>query len=246
MFSILTAIVSGIAVATLFRLTLVHSLPAAILPGVVALLAVLIILVRRIGAQLNPIMEEAQRHMKGGRRELALASLRSGLRLKTWHPLLEGQLRAQIGALEYVNGDLDDAISELSRSSLRPWESRGFLGCAYYKKNDDAAMTKAFEEAVKSGKDDSLSWTVYAYCLNGRNKNDKAIAVLERGAKQLPKDARLTANLEALKTGKKLKVSGYGDRWASFLLDGAMPGIPKQARGFAQRPGFRQRPQRRR
>jgi len=43
-----------------------------------------------------------------------------------------------------------------------------------------------------------------------------------------------------------MKVAPYGDRWPRFGLDGSKPGVPKQMRGFAQRPGFRQRPQRKR
>jgi tetratricopeptide (TPR) repeat protein len=224
---------------------LVHTTAGAITPAVIATLVAAVLIMRSVGKKITPAVEEAQRHLKAGRRELALASLRGGLKQRLWHPLLEGQLRAQIGALQYASGELDQAIFELKRAAPRPWESRAYLGCALFKKRDEAGMKQAFERAVKVGKGDGLSWTLYAWCLAARGKKDEAAAVLERAIKQLPADQRLKTNLELVQGGKKMKVAPYGDRWASFALDGSVPGVPKAARGFAQRPGFRQKPIRR-
>src|SRR5207253_2496619 len=152
----------------------------AITPGVIATIVAAIILMRRIGKMINPVVEEAQNHLKGGRRELALKSLRDGLRFRRWHPLLEPQLRTQIGLLLYDEGKTDEALEELKRASSRPWESPAFLGCAYFKKRDEEHMAKAFEKAVKVGEKDDLSWTVYAWCLAARDKKAEAVAVLKR------------------------------------------------------------------
>jgi tetratricopeptide (TPR) repeat protein len=245
--SIVVAILSGLVVGLAFRLTgVTHSIAGAVTPGVIATIVAVIFLMRRVGKMINPVVEEAQRHMQGGRRELALQSLRNGLRFKGWHPLLETQLRTQIGLLLYDQGDTDGALEELKRGSSRPWESPAFLGCAYFKKREEAGMVKAFEKAVKVGEKDDLSWTVYAWCLLSREKKNEAVAVLKRALEKLPANERLKNNLELVEGGKKMKVAPYGDRWARFGLDGSKPGVPKQMRGFAQRPGFRQRPQRKR
>lgn len=247
MLSILVALGSGVVVAAIFRLThLAHTTAGAITPGVLATLAAAIILLRRIGKMINPVVEEAQRHIQGGRRELALKSLRDGLRFRHWHPLLESQLRTQIGLLLYDQGDVDDALVELKRGASRPWESPAFLGCCWFKKRDEEQMRKAFERAVKVGQKDDLSWTVYAWCLQARDKKAEAAAVLKRALEKLPSNERLKNNLELVEAGKKMKVAPYGDRWARFGLDGSKPGVPKALRGFAQRPGFRQKPQRKR
>lgn len=247
MLSIVVAILSGVVVAALFRLTGVsHSVAGAITPGVIATIVAVIVLMRRIGKMINPVVEEAQRHLQGGRRELALKSLRDGLRFRRWHPLLEPQLRTQIGLLLYDEGKTDEAVAELARASSRPWESPAFLGCAYFKKREEAPMVKAFEKAVKVGEKDDLSWTVYAWCLAARDKKTDAVAVLKRAIDKIPGSERLKNNLELVEAGKKMKVAPYGDRWARFGLDGSKPGVPRQMRGYAQRPGFRQRPQRKR
>jgi tetratricopeptide (TPR) repeat protein len=244
--SIVVAVLAGVAFGALFRLThLVHTIPGAITPGIIGMIAVGVFLFRRVGKLVNPFVEEAQRHMQGGRRELALKSLRDALRFERWHPLLAPQLRTQIGLLLYDQGDIDAALAELKRGASRPWESPAFLGCAYFKKKDDERMKAAFSKAVKVGDKDGLSWTVYAWCLVARNKKAEAVAVLKKGIEKLPSDERLKGNLELVEAGKKMKVAPYGDRWARFGLDGSKPGVPKALRGFAQRPGFRQRPTRR-
>jgi Flp pilus assembly protein TadD len=244
--TIVTALLSGLVVGGLFRVThLVHTTAGAITPAVIAALVAAVLLMRRAGKKIQPLVEEAQRHMQGGRRELALKSLRAGLEHRRWHPLLEAQLRTQIGALLYANQDLDGAIDELTRAANRPWESPAFLGCAHFKKRNEEPMKKAFERAIKSGAKDSLSYTVYAWCLVARGKKEDATKILEKGIAKLPADQRLKTNLELVQGGKKMKVAPYGDRWAAFALDGSVPGVPKAARGFAQRPGFRQKPLRR-
>jgi tetratricopeptide (TPR) repeat protein len=244
--SIVVAVLAGVAFGALFRLThLVHSIPGAITPGIIGMIAVAVFLFRRVGKMVNPVVEEAQRHMQGGRRELALKSLRDALRFERWHPLLAPQLRTQIGLLLYTQNDLDGALTELKRGASRPWESPAFLGCTYFKKRDDEKMTKAFNKAVRIGDKDGLSWTVYAWCLAARGKKTEAVAVLKKAIVKLPSDERLKGNLELVEAGKKMKVAPYGERWARFALDGSTPGVPKAMRGFAQRPGFRQRPTRR-
>jgi tetratricopeptide (TPR) repeat protein len=249
--TIVVSLLSGLLVGGLLRVSgAVHSIAGTILPAVAVTLVAAVLLLRRLSGRIEPLVSEAQRHMQGGRRELALKSLRSGLWLGRWHPLIEGQLRTQIGVLEYAMGNVDTAISELSRASSRPWEGPAFLGCAHFKKRNEGPMVKAFERAVKVAPKEGLAWTLYAWCLNARGKKDEAVAILKRGLEKIPGDQRLQNNIELVQQGKKLKVAPYGDTWTAFGLDGATPAgptnLPKYARGYAQRPGFRQRPQRKR
>lgn len=249
MWTIFISLAVGVAVGGALRASqLITSSAAAILPGILAALVAAIFLFRRVASRINPIVEGAQKHLQGGRREMALQTLRDGLRWTKWHPWLEPQLRTQIGALLYNQQDLDGAIAELRHGSKSPWESRVFLACAYFKKKEPEPMVKAFEDAAKAGEKEELYWTIYAWCLNAQGKKDEAKKVIERGLDKLPGNARLRGQLEAIAEGKKLKVAPFGDRWAAFGLDGSVATggmkIPKAMRGFAQKPGFRQRPQR--
>jgi tetratricopeptide (TPR) repeat protein len=251
MLTILFSLLAGVIVGGGLRTAgLIHSTAAAVLPGLLATLVALIFLFRRVSARITPIVEEAQRHLQGNRQELALSTLRSGLRWSRWHPLLAPQLHTQIGALLYTQQNYDEALAELQQGAKNPWESRAFLACCCFKKRDEAGMVKAFEDARKSGEKDDLYWNMYAWCMNAQGKKDEAVKVLKRGLEKLPGNQRLQGSIDALAEGKKLKVQAYGDRWARFGLDGSVATggvkIPKAMRGFAQRPGFRQRPQRKR
>src|SRR5688572_22470177 len=102
MWTLILSLAAGLVVGGALRATdLVHSALAATLPGILVAVVAAIFLFRRVAARITPIIEEAQRHLQGGRRDMGLQTLRSGLRWSRWHPLLEPQLRTQIGALLY-------------------------------------------------------------------------------------------------------------------------------------------------
>jgi len=253
MFTILIALATGLVVGEGSYLILGAAFKhakvwEAVLLGTAAGLTGGILLLRRAGSQMEPLMKTVEKHIVGGRREMALAGLREGLALGRWNPLLPAQLRTQIGILEYVAGNLDEAEAELSRGSRYPWLSRAYLGCVYFKRRSEAKMKAAFETAIKVGEKEGVAYTLYAHCLLAQSKKAEAIAVIERGLKKLPGDHRLQANLELAREGKKLKVAPYGEDFSRFLLDGPPmainPDLPKGMRGHASRPGFRQRPRR--
>ncbi len=247
MWTILLAFLAASAVTGGLKLAFPHSSWSLIFPFLVTLVAAAALLLRRVGKKLEPIMKQAEKHLLGGRRELALKSLDEGMALRTWHPMIAGQLHAQIGAMHYDAGDLDEAEASLSRASRWPWTSRALLGCVYFKRRNTEKMVKAFDTAVKVGSKEPLSWTLYAYCMIAQGKREEAVKLLEQAVKKIPNDQRLQANLELAKEGKKLKTAPYGDKWSRFGLEGgAGPVLPKAARGFAVRPGFRQKAQRRR
>jgi len=257
MYTILVSLLVGALAGVGIRLSGVHSIAGAIFPGVLVALAAAIFLFRRISTRITPIMEEAQKHMQGRRMDMALQTMRDGLRWTKWHPLLEPQLRTQIGMLLYLQEKFDEALPELKRGTSQQWESRAYLACLYFKRREPEPMVKAFEDAAKAGEKDELYWSTYAYCLNAQGKKDEAEKVLRRGLEKLPGNQRLQEFIEAVRKNDKLKMGQrFGDRWAMFKLDSSIPGagartidgkeVPKAYRGFASRPGFREKPKSRR
>lgn len=249
MLTIVISLLAGLVTGLLVHFTgLLHSPIASILPGLIVTLGVSVFLLRRTGGVIQKLVEDATNHMKGQRKEMALKTLREGLRYGRWNPLLAPQLHAQIGILLYAQNDLDESIVELEKSTKRIWEARAYLGCAYYKKKNDAAMQRAFGDATKIADKEALAYVVAAWCLMQRDLKAPALATLNEGIKKVTnadEKARLEGHIEAINSGKKMKVQVYGDRWSSFLLDGSVPGtqqLPKAMRGYAQRPGFRQKP----
>jgi hypothetical protein len=109
------------------------------------------------------------------------------------------------------------------------------LGCYWFKKKEHKRMVPPLEKAVRSGKKDSLAWTVYAYCLRESGDKAGALKVLERGAEAMKKakqdDHRLQSNLERLRENKPLKTAPYGEQWIQFRLDKSPPPMGKGPRG---------------
>jgi tetratricopeptide (TPR) repeat protein len=247
MLTILIALAAASLVTLGIKLEFPQTSYSLVLPFLTVFVGVTIVAVRQVAKKIEPLMKGVEKHILGGRREMALTALREGLTLQKWHPLIAAQLRGQIGALQYDSGNLDEAEAELSRASRWPWTAKALLGCVYFKKRDGAKMKKAFETGVTVGDKEPLAWTLYAWCLVAQGQRDDAVKVLERALKKIPGDQRLEANLELAKEGKKLKVAPYGDKWTRFNLEGgAGPVVPKAARGFAVRPGFRQKSLRKR
>jgi tetratricopeptide (TPR) repeat protein len=241
------ALLAAILTSVLLQaIHLVRSTSGTILPAVAVLITVLILLLRRTSQRVEPLVKEAEKHVIGGRVELGIKTLEGGLRWGRWHPLVPGQLRSMIGTLYFDTGKLDLAEENLKKAVRWPWNTKALLGVVLFRKRDEPGMIKAFETAVSVGKKEGLAWTLYAHCLLARERKDDAVKVLERALKAIPGDGRLEANLELAKEGKKLKTAPYGDKWSRFRLDGdgGAPVLPKAARGFAVRPGFRQKPQR--
>jgi tetratricopeptide (TPR) repeat protein len=209
-----------------------HSLSALIVWGLASAIASFVVLGRRAAKRIEPLMAEAQKHVQAARLEKAVETLRRGFEAARWHPLLGGQLHAQIGILLYVAGQTEEALPHLSRASRFVWVSSAMLGCYWFRKKDEAKMKAAFEKAVRSGKKDSLAWTVYAYCLRESGQKDASLAVLERGAKAMKKpDHRLSQNLERTREGKPLKTAPYGEQWIQFRLDKNPPPMGRGPRG---------------
>jgi tetratricopeptide (TPR) repeat protein len=242
MLSIAIALFAAAAVSGGIKALFPHSTWSLLFPFLVVFVGGAAFLLRRVGRRIEPLVKDAERHLVGGRREMALKSLESGLPWQRWHPLIGGQLKAQIGALHYDAGKFEEAEEALKHASRWPWTGKALLACTYFKRRaPDEKMVRAFESAVRSGDKEPLSWTVYAYCLLARGKREEAQKVLERALKKNPNDERLKANLELAREGKKLKTAPYGDKWSRFGLDGDGPVLPRAARGFAVRPGFRQK-----
>jgi len=229
---IILAIVVGAAVGGTAFATIHHSIGAGIVWGLPTMVATFILVGRRAGKKIEPLIAESQKHVQAARVEKAVETLRSGFRAARWHPLLPGQLHAQIGMLLYIAGDPDEALPHLEKSSRFVWTASAMLGCYWFKKKEPDKMRRALEKAVSSGKKESLAWTVYAYCLRESGLKDDARKVLERGRAKLKKpDHRLETNLERVREGKPLKTAPYGEQWIQFRLDKQPPPIGRGPRG---------------
>ena len=223
MYNLLISLAIGLAVTLAIRLGTTFGWAAAVLPGIIALLAAYFVLARRTWKQLEGVFEETQGELRAQRIDRAVQVLERGFVLAPWQFLVASQLHSQIGVLLYVKKDFDRALPHLEKSFSRHWVARAMLGASRWRRRDLAGMEKTFEEAVKTSKKEGLVWCVYAWLLEKEERHDDAVKVLGRGSAANPSDEKLKAALQALQNDKKLKLGKlYGEQWFQFHLE-AMP-----------------------
>jgi len=185
--------------------------------------------------KVNALMEVVQRDMMANRVDKAIRTLENALPLGKWQVYLAAQIHSQIGTIYYLKRDFGKAFDELKQGFSRHWVGMGMLGVCYLHKNKTKQMIETFDKAVLVNKKEPVLWDLYAYCLEKAGQHDKAIATLEKGLKKLGGHDNLQANLEALKSGGKMKMKAYGDIWLQFHLEkpGAM--IKQQTKAMTGR-----------
>jgi hypothetical protein len=230
MFNILLSLAAGTLVTIVFGWLL--GMPRVvvgygIVPGIIAMIAVLIWLSRRTGKRLQSIMDRVQVELQPrpgtkpdqARFERAVGILREGYKYKRWQVLVGSTIDAQIGMLLYLQKKFEESEPYLENAVWRNWVAKAMLAVNQFRRRDFVQMKKTFEKTAKVAKKESLLWNLYAWCLWKSGDRDGAIDALSRGGEILTDDTRLTTNKAALQKGKNMKMRGWNEMWYQFHLD---------------------------
>lgn len=193
------------------------------------------LLSRRILKKLTAVMETVQRDMMANRAEKAIKTLEAAMPLGKWQFLVTSQLHSQIGSLYYLKRDFGKAFEHLPKGFSRHWPSMGMLAICYMKRNKRDKMVQTFEKAVGLTRKEPLLWNLYAYCLDKVGDHAQAVEVMEKGLKKTGGDENLQHNLEALSSGRKMKMQAYGDLWYQFHLEKPGAIVKKQTKAMQGR-----------
>ena len=227
MYNILLSLAAGVLVSLAIRL-LGFSYLAAMLPGILALLATFILLSRWITTRVQALMTVVQRELSAtpanpreqkARVEKAVKILEGGLVYGKWQILIGPEIHAQIGMLRYMTKDLESAEASFAKSNPRNAMAQAMRAALYFQKKDYARMESLFEEAVKAGRKEGMLWAAYAWCLLQLKEKEKALKVMARAVEANPSDEKLKAGLTALQNDKKLKMKPYEPMWWQFGLE---------------------------
>jgi tetratricopeptide (TPR) repeat protein len=221
----------------------------AILPALVTLVAVYLVLLRKMNARVRNEMTSLQAKLANKNFDLAIAEL-EGLKRKyaRWVFMLGAQIDGQIGAILYAREEFDKARPYLDRAFIRMWDAKLMLACLMSgevgkgkdkKKGDLAAVDSLLERVVKYTPKQGMVWSTWAWLHWKAGESKKAIDILARGKQALgDADAVLAQNLLALQNDKKMKMKGYGNPWYLLHLE-QPPIVMQQQRGgnvrFARR-----------
>lgn len=247
MYNLLIALAAGIATAVLIKV-LGFSLVAGIIPGTLVFVGLFVVLGRRTFLQLQKVVQEVQVELSSmtqnkkeqqAKAEKAIKMLEAALPLGKWQFLVEGEVWGQIGMIKHLFKDYDGAMAAFLKTSSRNYFAKAMQGAIFFQKKDFAAMEKAFEDAVKHGKKESLMWAAYAWCLVQNKQQDKALTVLGRAVTENPSDEKLKKALTALQNDKRLKMSPWEPMWWQLGLE--QPPMQQVQFSGGRRPRFMRR-----
>lgn len=229
MINFLIALAAGALVAVLIHLSHVFgsSWAIGIAPATLVVAGVYILLARRVATQVQKIAEQAQGILQGVRAEKdripaldkAIKIFESAMVFSRWQFFIGSEIEANIGILQYMKRDYENAKPHLEKALSRNWMAKAYLGCIHFQAKDEAAMKDAFEKAVTSGKKEALAWAAYAWCLDNSKKHDEAIAVAGRAVNENPSDEKLKKLQNQLQNNKRLKMNAFEPMWWQFALE---------------------------
>ena len=174
--------------------------------------------------------------------DAAVSRLKGGLVFKKWQLGVSTMLNARIGMLYYTKAllmqqfnqkagekqALSEAIPFLEASYIKGlrarllsalWPAWAMLAVAYYRTDRVDRAIEILESSVKAAKKTGLLWSLYAWLLWKKKRNEEAIAVLIRGSDAASDDRHLRENLTALQNQKGMKMRPYGEQWYQFGLE---------------------------
>lgn len=229
---------------------------AGFIPGFIVLIVSYMLLARRTGQQLEAIMrramgeiealkpeklaaiaqrtrsEKAVRDAQSAVLKKVRATLSEGFALEKWQFLVAAQLHAQIGSLDYQEGDYAEARKHLEKAWVRNWMAQVQLAAIDWREDKKAAALARLEKAKGGGDKEPLFWGVYAWMTLESGDRDKALLRLNEGLKKLPGNKPLSEMADAIRNQKRVSVQVFGDTWYQFFPEHL---TENQKRAMAQR-----------
>lgn len=206
--------------------------------GVIAAMAVMIILSRLMLKRLEPVMLKAQKQAQARQFKLAIATLEELLLLGRWQIMLKGQILAQMGVIHYTDKNEEMAFQCLEKANPRLYDARLILASMHFRKKNLARMKEVMDLTISLCKKQVILYNAYAYMLEKSGEREAAIAALQSGLKRNPGNEATGDNLLRLQNNKKMNMKPFGMTWYSLQLE--RPPVSMLQDQFSGKPGFRQ------
>jgi tetratricopeptide (TPR) repeat protein len=217
MINLLLAVLAGTAAFGLG--TLAGSWTYGIVPAVLVLPVAYFLLARRIGRQLEAVMAAVGEDLQGGKTAPARQKLQAARALGRWQFLIDQQVNAQLGAIEYFSRNYKAARPLLQKAWARNWQAVGMLAALELRSGNKTVAVTEMEKAAKYGRKDACMWGLYAYTLLETGDRDRALAVVSQGLKVLDANPALKDLKQAIANNRMKKFKwgkAFGQAWYSF------------------------------
>ncbi|MDP6932220.1 MAG: hypothetical protein QGG40_04850 [Myxococcota bacterium] len=215
---------------------------AGFVPALLGLVICYISLARRTGRKLQALAELAAKEFQQGRLANGRRILEKGLDLGRWQFLVESQIHAQLGAIDYMQRDWKAARSHLEQAWSRNWMAQGMLAAIDHRQGRRAQGLERLAGSTGPGKKEAAFWGLYAWMHLENGERDKALEVLNRGLEKLPDSGALKSMAQAVRNKRKVKMKAFAPTWYQLFPEH----MPKKAMmaHAANRPGAWPQPRR--
>lgn len=198
--------------------------------GLVATIVTFVLVMRRMAKRVRPAMERVQKQAEQHMFRQAMETLRDLMPLSKWIPMLQGQLRANLGVFAMHTGDKAKAIEYLEQSPKRLGEAKMYLAALLYREKEPERAITVLDAAAPYQRKSALYHNLLAWMLQKQKRTDDAIARLARFAKK--DDGKVTKdNLLRLQNGKKMTMKPFGMQWYALQLERPPQSMIQQMQG---------------
>jgi len=216
MYNVLLALAAS---ALLFGLSLIWLEPiAAGIPAILLFGIVLFVLTRRISKILEVEMEKIVPLLQARRVDDARAHLDAVReRYGRWQFLLDGQIAAQVGMIDYLQMKWDDALPRLEKGRWRNWSAILCIGLIHYRKGDKDKAYEEFANAAKSASTEPMVYAVWVTLLMRDGKRKEALEALANAKADMPKNDLIKQLHNTVANKKKINPKTFPQTWYQFF-----------------------------
>ncbi len=238
----------GIGIAVFGAVTAWLGVIAGVIPGIATTLVALFFLSRRVGKVVEQEMSQLVPLLQARKVAEAQQRIRSlQARYGRWQFMLEGQLSAQLGMIEYMQMHFDEALPLLEEGKWRNWSALVCIGCIHHRKGRKDQAWEAFRKAASAAPKEVIIYGVWTTLLLRDGKRAEALEVVASGLKQQPDSQIMKELKQKVANKKKVKPQMFGETWYQFfpedmaqqmMMRGQRGGNPAMQQVAAQQPRF--------
>lgn len=205
---------------------------AGLAPALIVFVVALFLLARRTSQQLQQAMGPLQALMAQvpqartpSEAGAKLDEIRAGFaRIRDtfgpWQLLLTGQLDAQIGTLDYVQGRFDEALPKLQKAWRDPF-SKAFEACIHARQGRLDQAWASFETAAGYAPKEPTVYLVWGLLAVKRGQPDQALHAFGRGLASLPDHGEIKRLRAAVANKQRVDPNELGEIWWRFFPEEA-------------------------
>ncbi len=191
---------------------------AAAIPAIFVFGIALFFLTRRISKILEVEMEAIVPLLQARKVDEARAHL-DAVRAKygRWQFLLDGQVAAQVGMIDYLQMKWDDALPRLEKGRWRNWAAILCIGLIHHRKGDKTKAYEEFANAASSSSTEAMIYLVWVTVLTRDGKRKEALDALAQAKTAMPENDLIKRLHKTVANKKKINTKTFPQTWYQFF-----------------------------